>query len=525
VSASESELERAVGSVIVPEVRAARTRPGAFTNPDDVRPTRDYLRRFPPAGVVLFGRGPAGPVEVDALLAGVRADLEQLGHARPFAACDLEQGAGQHLPGATRLPPAMALAAADDAGLAGAVLGAGALTALEARARAVELVLAPVADVNLAADNPIIGVRSFGRDPAQVARHARAFHRGLRLGGALGCAKHFPGHGSAREDSHLGLPRAVDPQLARRELEPFAALCADGVASVMLAHLDRPDLTGVEGLATTLSPRVAGDLLRGELGFTGAALSDALDMGALEHVADAPARALAAGCDGLLCPRDPLATAEALLAALHRGVLAPERLREAAARMQALRARALSAPDPTALRAAVESGLLARACLGDAAARATWAAEICARALRLSRGGWAWRPGAPCEVLAPLHQARSQEARAAVNLLREGLAARGRPRGAVLPVVIEVGAGLGGGALEAERLAEIDAKLADLRGLGWPSGLVWFGPPQSLPDAWRARREAPVLLAWAATPPLALAARAFLAGRADCGGFLDGVGG
>ncbi|HVS19269.1 MAG TPA: hypothetical protein VMT18_11760, partial [Planctomycetota bacterium] len=86
-----ADIERDVGSVLVPEVRAARTRPGDFTNADDVRPSRAYLARFPPAGVALFGRGPAGPVEVETLLAGVRDDLAELGHARPFAACDLEQ--------------------------------------------------------------------------------------------------------------------------------------------------------------------------------------------------------------------------------------------------------------------------------------------------------------------------------------------------------------------------------------------------------------------------------------------------
>ncbi|HVS19858.1 MAG TPA: hypothetical protein VMT18_14730, partial [Planctomycetota bacterium] len=144
---------------------------------------------------------------------------------------------------------------------------------------------------------------------------------------------------------------------------------------------------------------------------------------------------------------------------------------------------------------------------------------------RLSDAGWAWKPGAACEVLAPLHQARGEEARAAVNHLREGLSARGRSRGAVLPVVVEVGAGLAGGVPDAARLSEIDAKLADLRLLGWPSGLVWFGPPSSLPAAWRERPEAPVLLAWAATPPMAEAARAFLAGHVRAGGFLGPRGG
>lgn len=524
----ERELERAIGSVIVPEVRAARTRPGAFTNPDDVRPTRAYLERFPPAGLVLFGRGPAGPVASAALLAGVRADLAELGAARPFACCDLEQGAGQHLVGATRLPPAMALGAAaqalGEAAGARALATAGALTALEARAHGVELVLAPVADVNLAADNPIIGVRSFGCEPARVARRAAAFHHGLCLGGALGCAKHFPGHGSAREDSHLGLPRAVDPALAQRELEPFRALCAQGIAAVMLAHLDRPDLTGEAGLATTLSPRVAGALLRGELRFEGAALTDALDMGALAGVEHAPARALAAGCDGLLCPRDPQATAQALLQAVAAGRLSVERVRAAAARMRALRERALAVPDPRALEAAVRAGELERACLDGAPARARFAAALSATALRVSRGGWAWRPGSPCEVLAPLHTPRGEEARAVIHRLREALAGRGRPRGAVLPVALEVGAGLGGGP-DAAALAEVDAKLADLRSLGWPVGLLWFGPLQALPAAWRARGEVPVLVAWAATPPMAEAAHAFLSGRERCGGFLDSVGG
>ncbi|MEO6710833.1 MAG: glycoside hydrolase family 3 N-terminal domain-containing protein, partial [Planctomycetota bacterium] len=282
---SDSDLraiELDIGAVLVPEVRVA----GTISSPSEVSPPADYLLRFPPAGVVVFGRTPAGAVSPVRMLRALRAKLVANGEREPFACCDLEQGAGLHFPEGTRLPPALALAAAAlgarTPGQGVALLrAAGELTAREARACGIELVLAPVADVNTARDNPIIAVRSFGENPERAGRMARAWLEGLRAGGAAGCAKHFPGHGDTSQDSHIELAKVLRDERGLREIElaPFRELCFAGVETVMIGHLDVPAMTGEPGLPATLSSRVIQGVLREELRFRGCVLSDAMDMG------------------------------------------------------------------------------------------------------------------------------------------------------------------------------------------------------------------------------------------------------
>jgi beta-N-acetylhexosaminidase len=215
----------------------------------------------------------------------------------------------------------------------------------ELAAVGITLDMAPVVDVNSADDNPAIGTRSFGNDAVKVAAHAAAAVTGLQSAGVSACAKHFPGHGATEADSHLGLPVVDAPleQLWQRELPPFEAAIKAGVRSVMTAHIRVPALSG--GLPATFSPDVLTGLLRTELGFTGAVVSDALEMqgasGAI-GVPEAAVRALVAGND-LLCiggefAKSPdaealiEATVDAIVAAVHSGRLTVEVLEVAAAR-------------------------------------------------------------------------------------------------------------------------------------------------------------------------------------------------
>jgi beta-N-acetylhexosaminidase len=166
-------------------------------------------------------------------------------------------------------------------------------------AAGIDLDLAPVVDVNSDPRNPVIGVRSFGADPALVARHTTAYVEGLQSAGVGACAKHFPGHGDTAVDSHLGLPTVdvgLDVLLAR-ELVPFAAAVRAGTLAVMTSHVLLPALDADR--PATLSPAVLG-LLRGELGFDGLLVSDAVDMAGASAGRGEPAAAvlaLAAGCD------------------------------------------------------------------------------------------------------------------------------------------------------------------------------------------------------------------------------------
>jgi beta-N-acetylhexosaminidase len=149
----------------------------------------------------------------------------------------------------------------------------------QSRAAGIDLVLAPVVDVGSEPDNPVIGLRGFGSDTGLVSRHASAFVEGLQSAGVAACAKHFPGHGGTRTDSHVGLPVLdIDAATLRhRDLPPFAAAVAAGVRAVMTAHVTVP---AVDDVPATLSAVVL-RMLREELGFAGLVVTDALDMRAI----------------------------------------------------------------------------------------------------------------------------------------------------------------------------------------------------------------------------------------------------
>lgn len=174
--------------------------------------------------------------------------------------------------------------------------------------------LAPVVDLDLHPDNPIIGRygRSFGADPDRVTHVARLFIQAHHAAGVACCLKHFPGHGSAGQDSHQGFVDVSDCW-QQRELVPFARLIEDGHAdAIMTGHLINRRLDG-SGLPATLSRPVMQDLLRNELGFTGVIVSDDLQMGAITRkwgLAEAVRQAVQAGVD-LLTIGNNLASGEA----------------------------------------------------------------------------------------------------------------------------------------------------------------------------------------------------------------------
>ncbi len=336
----EADLRRAINATLMP----------GFTGP--VLP--DWLAAELADGlgsVCLFGTNIVDPVQLRALAAAIHA-------ANPDAliATDEEGGDVTRLHHREGSPyPSMAyLGHLDDEGSTervGAGIGA------ELGAAGIDLNLAPDADVNSNPRNPVIGVRSFATDPGLVARHVAAYTRGLQSAGVAACAKHFPGHGDTSADSHRELPtiRVDTPTLAARELVPFRAAVAAGTLAVMTSHIVVPALD--PDLPATLSRRVLG-LLRDELGFTGAIVSDALDMAgasAGRGIPEAAVLALAAGVD-LLCigSDNSAAQLEAIRAHVLQAVLAgrlPEsRLRDAAARVAAL------AAGVAALRATAQAG-------------------------------------------------------------------------------------------------------------------------------------------------------------------------
>jgi Beta-glucosidase-related glycosidases len=270
-------------------------------------------------GFIIFG----GPSEQ---VAALTADLRSRARDDLLIGADLERGAGQQFAGATALPPLAAIASLNSIA---DIREAGAITAREARRLGINWIYAPDCDLDVEPNNPIVGTRSFGANPAQVAAYAREWITACQSEKALACAKHFPGHGRTTTDSHAELPavNASAQELERFDLEPFRAAAAAGVASMMTAHVSFPALDD-SGAPATLSKPILQRLLRDQIGFRGLVVSDALIMqGVLANgEADAAIRGLDAGCDCLLYPEDLTACVKAVEGALSSGRLDGERI-------------------------------------------------------------------------------------------------------------------------------------------------------------------------------------------------------
>ncbi|TXK42836.1 glycoside hydrolase family 3 protein [Nonomuraea sp. C10] len=288
------------------------------------------------AGVVLFSRNIADPEQVARLTAALRAENphvlvgtdEETGEVTR-----LEVATGSSRPGGYALgvvdDPALTEELARDLGLDLAAVGIG-------------IDFAPSADVNSNPRNPVIGLRAFGADPELVARHTRAFIRGLQSAGVAACAKHFPGHGDASVDSHHGVPVVADGGI-EQALRPFRAAIAEGVRAVMTGHLLVPSYD--PHLPATLSPKVLTGLLREELGFDGVIVTDGIEMTSVSGpygIGGAAARALAAGADAICVGGESYdeatidAMRDAILTAVTEGLLPEERLADAARRVREL---------------------------------------------------------------------------------------------------------------------------------------------------------------------------------------------
>jgi beta-N-acetylhexosaminidase len=253
----------------------------------------------------------------------------------------------------TTFPGAMALGAAGDPALTERVARA---TAIELRALGVNVNYAPVCDLATAPDNPALGIRSFGDAPATVAEHAAAYVRGLQAEGVAATAKHFPGHGDITTDTHHGIAAigASRAELADRELVPFRAAIDAGVKLIMAGHVAVPGITGDNGMPASLAGEILTDILRGELGFEGLAITDALDMRALAQGAAQVVdiiTAVRAGEDLLLGTADAELIArmsESIAQAEKRRLIDPSSGEKVAGRVAALR-RWLSGFDQPAL--------------------------------------------------------------------------------------------------------------------------------------------------------------------------------
>ncbi len=305
-----------------------------------VDPDLGALVRDGVLGAVLFSRNLGQPAESAALVEELKRTA-----GRPFLlAVDQEGGRVARLRGApfTALPPMRSLGRRKDAGLA---RRAGRLLAYELGALGIDWDFAPVLDVDTNPDNPVIADRALSADAEQVATLGVALAQGLEEGGVASCAKHFPGHGDTRQDSHWTLPVLTHSleRLRAVELLPFRRYAEAGLASVMTAHVRFPALG--EDLPATMSRRALGELLRGELRFRGVCVSDDLEMKAIsEHmgVEEATVEGARAGVDVfLVCQHVDVQRRclEALVRAVEAGHVSRARIAEAHQRIDTLVAR------------------------------------------------------------------------------------------------------------------------------------------------------------------------------------------
>ena len=273
------------------------------------------------------------------------AQLREMSPGQLLLQTDLETGSHLVADG-TEVPPLMAIGAADDEQLAhdwGYAVG------LEGRRLGVDVTWSPVLDVNTNPDNPIINVRSFGEHAEQVGRLGAAMTRGFIKSGIQPCAKHWPGHGDVAVDSHISLPTvdATRERLESIDWLPYRMAREAGLESVMTGHLLVPSVDPDN--CGTVSHIIITEILREQMGYEGVIFTDSLGMEGLRLTidsAEAAWMALAAGHDQVLIDykRPPGESVEAVVAACMDGRVPEARLRDAVARVKALKARLRNAP-------------------------------------------------------------------------------------------------------------------------------------------------------------------------------------
>jgi beta-N-acetylhexosaminidase len=312
----------------------------------------DLIQKHHIGNIILFSRNIQNIQQIRELTHSLQMIAKEAGHRSPLLiSIDHENGTTRRFgQSATTFPGNMTLGAIDSEQITYDIALA---TGRELKALGINMNLAPVVDVNNNPANPIIGTRSFGEDPHQVARLGAAMVRGYQAAGIVTTLKHFPGHGDTSVDSHLALP--IIPYTMERltaiELVPFKSCIEAGADSVMIGHMYLPALMQDEMTPSTVSHAIVTTLLREKLGFTGMIISDCLEMQAVADtvgVEQGAVMGLQAGIDLILISHQyarQRGSIEAIQAALRAGILSTDRVRQAAEQVLHLKARTLSWDD------------------------------------------------------------------------------------------------------------------------------------------------------------------------------------
>ncbi len=297
-------------------------------------------------GVILFAHNLDNPEQTARLTQQLQSAAQQSHLKIPLLiSSDHEGGIVTRLTeGVTVFPGLMALGATGSTDYARQY---GRISGEELRSLGINMNLAPVLDVNNNPNNPVIGVRSLGENPQEVARLGVELIKGLQEGKVAAVGKHFPGHGDTSVDSHLALPTVAHPRsrLDQVELVPFKAAIEAGVDAIMAAHVFFPAIETTPELPSTLSPAVLTGLLRDQLGFKGVIITDDMEMNAIRNSftpGEAAVRAVKAGTDIVLMasrPSDHQAALQAVQQAVKDGQIGTDRLNQSVRRVLELKQR------------------------------------------------------------------------------------------------------------------------------------------------------------------------------------------
>lgn len=360
-------LEEKVGQMFVPYVYGESA---GTTNPADVSANQeiygvdnaeDVIEKYKPGGIIYFAwsNNVNSPGQIADLSNGIQSSaLQQRSGVPMLISTDQEQGVVVRVnEPATQFPGSMALGATRSQEYART---AASITGRELRAMGINQNFAPVADVNVNAQNPVIGVRSFGSDPGLVSNMVAAQVAGFQGGAGISAtAKHFPGHGDTDVDSHTGIPiiNHSREELDRIDLPPFKSAIDSGIDAIMTAHIVVPALDD-SGRPATLSRPILTGLLREEMGFDGLIVTDALTMeGVRQEFGDdrVPVEAIKAGADMMLMPPRMDLAYNSVLEAVRGGEIKEKRINASVRRILELKAKRGLFQNPYVDESAVDS--------------------------------------------------------------------------------------------------------------------------------------------------------------------------
>lgn len=300
---------------------------------------RQTAQVYPPGGIILFRHNIVDEPQLQQFMSDLRGILPR----KPLMCVDEEGGQVARIANnknfrVPKFPPMGNVAAS---GRTKDVADAATAIGTYLRQYDFDIDFAPVADVNTNPSNIVIGARAFSNDPQMAAGMVKAYLKGLQKTGIIGCLKHFPGHGDTHADSHFGyaMSRKTWNEIASCEMVTFKAGIDAGAQMIMTAHISLPNVTG-SNIPSTLSPMILQDKLRGELGYKGVIITDAMEMGAILRqypVEDASVMAIKAGVDILLCVREYPKVFDAVVAAVRRGEIPESRIDESVRRILKLR--------------------------------------------------------------------------------------------------------------------------------------------------------------------------------------------